>query len=901
MVRAEAAAFAGGMMPESLTASGRSAEKLSLVTLQSEMKRDPEGYEEELGRVYSRFHSSLDLFRQTAGLSRLSGGCEPAVAKELGDLCMFLAHVMPFYPGRLDGFPGELVELLRINAASLPGDLRLQIAKALMLLGNRGMVDIAETVSVFMDLQTLQHGILRKLAFSHVVHSIRRMNQKNKKKDGKLNPQDILINMLKEDDEARARRSLRVLCDLHRRKVWFDDKTANAICEACFHRSSRVMKDALSFLLGYERVGDNESENSDSEDEGTEPKPVVIINKEDVYKAHHKGTTASKKKKKAKLERVMRSLKRQQRVSSENMGPNSYSPLSRLRDAQGFAEKLFSHLQTCNELFEACIFNFLFFNTHFGHAPPDVAVGRWASSVYYGTMPVGVELKSLTFRNIKPTVRMMMLKVIARTIGLHCLILLNFYPYIQKYAQPHQKDVTSLLAAAVQACHHMVPPDAVESLFRQIVNQFIHDRSRPEAIAVGLNVVREICLRIPLLMTEELLQDLVLYRSSREKAVSSAARSLMSLFRQLCPALLSKKDRGRSSDPKARPKAFGEVKVSHDVPGADLLLEYQQRSKPSDGSDVDEDGFISDSGIGEESGGDDDSDSSAGCVEREEDVAMNGSEEAEEEDEEEEEEEEEEVNGSEEAEEEEEEEVNGSEEADVDEDDEEEEEEEDDKGENEDGNSDRHDYFDAATGDEVGEENGSHSEPIGDGECRLHKRKQPEPDIPVSTDSSLGALRRLVSTKMEDVTPVNSDGILSNEEFQLIKKLKAKKEAKLALASHGLSRGQSDSNVVTKIPDAETLHKTRVDPTKLEANIKRKLSKEERLAIVKAGREERGKYLARTAVKQKKTGGLSNRQKEHKKAMPLAARRAKAARSKQEKKNRQKHSGKQFRGRKAWK
>lgn len=116
---------------------------------------------------------------------------------------------------------------------------------------------------------------------------------------------------------------------------------------------------------------------------------------------------------------------------------------------------------------------------------------------------------------------------------------------------------------------------------------------------------------------------------------------------------------------------------------------------------------------------------------------------------------------------------------------------------------------------------------------------------------------------------------------------------------------------------------------------------------MKAGREDRGKYQARTAVKQKKvqllhsiiyllyiylavvvvfiafyyiekwrsytgshvflwdmneqTGGLSNRQKEHKKAMPLAAKRSKVARSRVEKKKKQQRSGKQFRGKKAWK
>ncbi|GLT36671.1 hypothetical protein SLA2020_110340 [Shorea laevis] len=107
---------------------------------------------------------------------------------------------------------------------------------------------------------------------------------------------------------------------------------------------------------------------------------------------------------------------------------------------------------------------------------------------------------------------MIMLKVIARTIGLHRLILLDFYHFLHKYVQPHQKEITSLLAAAV--------------------NQFVHDRSHPEVIAVGLNVVREICVRMPLLLTEELMQDLALYKKSREKAVSAASRSLIALFRE---------------------------------------------------------------------------------------------------------------------------------------------------------------------------------------------------------------------------------------------------------------------------------------------------------------------------------------------------------------------------------
>ncbi|KAJ6689113.1 hypothetical protein OIU85_005512 [Salix viminalis] len=527
---------------DSLSASGRSSEKLSLPSLQSKMKIDPEGYETELGLVYNQFKSALDLFQQQAALNfaSSSGVCaDPTISKDLSDRASFLAHVTPFYPKQLAEFPAQLAEFLKSSARTLPSGLRCHVTQALILLINRDMVDISETLALFMELQTLGDRTLRNLAFTHVVHSIRKMNKKHKNEAKNRALQNILFVMLQQDDEARAKRALITLCELHRRKVWFDDRTANSICMACFHSSSRIMIAALSFLLDYEKIEDDDNDDSDASSAEDDPNPrsaQVVISKESIYKAHSQGTVSSKKKKKAKLQRAIRSMKRQQRLSSENNNSNYYSPFNHLKDAQGFAERLFSRLQTCNERFE---------------------------------------------------VKMMMLKVIARTVGLHRLILLNFYPFLQKYVQPHQRDITNLLAAAVQACHDMVPPDAVEPLFKQIVNQFVHDRSRPEAIAVGLNVIREICLRIPLLMNEDLLQDLVLYKKSHEKAVSVAARSLITLFREVCPSLLIKKDRGRPIDPKARPKAYGEVNIVSSVPGVELLeqLDYNDEDK-EDSDDV---------------------------------------------------------------------------------------------------------------------------------------------------------------------------------------------------------------------------------------------------------------------------------------------------------------------------
>ncbi|XP_015061474.1 protein SDA1 homolog [Solanum pennellii] len=797
---------------EGIAASGLTSGKLSLPTLQSKMKCDPEGYEAELTLVYNQFKSSMDLFEQQAALNftSLSGvSTDPTVSKDLGDRAMFLSHVTPFFPKKLVNFPKELAQLLRSSARTLPSGLRVHITQALILLLNRKIVDIGETLALFMELQTLGDRVLRKLAFSHIIHSIRRMNQKHKNDTKNRALQNILFSLLQQEDEAKAKRSLITLCELHRRRVWFDDRTANAICSACFHSSSRIMIASLSFLLDYEKIeDDSDSDMADSEDEQTANQPQVLLNKEAIYKANNKGTSSSKKKKQAKLQRAVRSMKKQQRMQSENNNTSYYSPLNHLKDAQGFAEKLFSRLQTCDERFE---------------------------------------------------VKMMLMKVIARTVGLHHLILLNFYPYLQRYVQPHQRDVTNLLAAAVQACHDMVPPDAVEPLFKQVVNQFVHDRSRPEAISVGLNVIREICLRMPLLMTEDLLQDLVLYRKkTNEKAVSASARSLLTLFREVCPSLLVKKDRGRPTNPKARPKAFGEVSVSSSVPGIEFL--------DQEGSDDDvEEGSVGLSDYDDQS--DDDvnpNEEDANCEKDGDGASDNES---------------------------------GDDECDSD---------EDNKSQATEEFSEDDDAIDSALATEDdesdGEEEGidgdimqdnnswaSEEDDVDEKVSKGTKRKISDIDVNAASNS-LRALKKLAGANMEPNSLNMEDGILSNEDFKRIKELKAKNDARTVLAQHGF-----------KLPSSDQISTKRVDAAKLEANIRKKLSKEERLAIIRAGREDRGRYQAKTALKKKKTGGSSNQQKEHQKRMPLAAKRSKVAKSKIEKKRKQARAGKQFRGRKAWK
>jgi protein SDA1 len=133
------------------------------------------------------------------------------------------------------------------------------------------------------------------------------------------------------------------------------------------------------------------------------------------------------------------------------------------------------------------------------------------------------------------------MNLISRLINCHNLILEPFYSYIQKYAQPHQQYITQILSILAQACHNLVSPDILEPIIMSIANNFVSDRRPTEVIAIGLNTIREICIRCPLVMNATLLKDLILYKKIKDKSVMMAARSLIQLYRLVNPSLLPKK------------------------------------------------------------------------------------------------------------------------------------------------------------------------------------------------------------------------------------------------------------------------------------------------------------------------------------------------------------------------
>merc|ERR1740137_480421 len=75
-------------------------------------------------------------------------------------------------------------------------------------------------------------------------------------------------------------------------------------------------------------------------------------------------------------------------------------------------------------------------------------------------------------------------------------------------------------------------------------------------------------------MSDDLLQDLIQYKTHKDKGVMMASRSLMALFRELNPELLARKDRAAPTELSKEEGAtiqFGVNEAKDYIPGAEIL------------------------------------------------------------------------------------------------------------------------------------------------------------------------------------------------------------------------------------------------------------------------------------------------------------------------------------------
>lgn len=437
--------------------------------------------------------------------------------KEFESLVMFLAHTCPCYKNQMRKFPEQLINLLRNYSTGLNRASRMSCCRALVVLRSKSFLELKDLLPLFFELSRCQDKQLRTYLKQNIISDIKSMNRKSRNEKINKELQRYMFSALSnEQQEMGAKMALEILKELYKKNVWRNKELVNQIAQACLSRSVKILVTALHFFLGND---DEDSDQQDSSDDDEEERRDAINQlKETLMTSKFNKSTRKRQK---LLDKVKKTVKTTQN-KEKKVETFNFSAIHLINDPQTFAEKLFAFLEATSENFE---------------------------------------------------VKLMIMNLISRLIGTHDLILLNYYPFITKYLHPHQSDVTKILQYAAQSTHKDVPPNELEPMLKAITNNFVSEKNSTEAVTVGLNSIREICARNPLVMDADLLQDLIQYQKYKNKNVSIAAKSLVYLFRIKNPELLNKKDRGKPTMATAELRApeYGQTEAVSYVSGAEAL------------------------------------------------------------------------------------------------------------------------------------------------------------------------------------------------------------------------------------------------------------------------------------------------------------------------------------------
>lgn len=564
-----------------MVVGGRAASvlPLNLPHLQNLIKRDSESYRTEFQLQQTHFYSTLALM-QAGGWEVEKCGTDTSDEGSLENLITFMSHCVPCYIQKsteieksdASKFVSTLMDLLERDASSLPATLRRCMCQALILMRSKKGVSLVPTermLKLFFRLFGLKDKQLRELLYDAIVSDVRKANHPHRNNALNRSLQNFMYSIFSSSssstntsvnantstsDEMTATKSLQVIIELYRRGIWNDAKTVNIIAEAALKGNCpKSMVMALNFFLGKypgaAEVGVEDEEGDQQANPDTPKSSKASIASSEEYRSllHACQVGGVSKAKSNRLKRILASDRKKARASASNSGNTAFSPLSLVNDPQGFSERLYRQLKGSNATFE---------------------------------------------------VKLLMMNVLSRFIAWHKLIVLDFYSFLLRYLQPHQRSVTQVLAYTAQAAHALVPPDTLYPVLRAIADNFVSEGAAELVIAAGLNGIREICTRAPLAMTETLLQDLTGYKKGgdhKNKGVMMAARSLITLFREINPDLLHRRDRGRdvsmamSAGSQKRTLAYGEVEYYDGAKAADDKSEPGPESETEEVSEFSDD------------------------------------------------------------------------------------------------------------------------------------------------------------------------------------------------------------------------------------------------------------------------------------------------------------------------
>lgn len=127
-------------------------------------------------------------------------------------------------------------------------ETRLAIVRVLILMRNKGLIDVIPLLKSLFHYFRINDKQLRALIYSHIITDISNSNKGKTSEnvnplyfdDLQLNRQlkSFMFDLLESDSDLIARKALDVMVELYRRQVWIDARSVNVIATACLSKVS---------------------------------------------------------------------------------------------------------------------------------------------------------------------------------------------------------------------------------------------------------------------------------------------------------------------------------------------------------------------------------------------------------------------------------------------------------------------------------------------------------------------------------------------------------------------------------------------------------------------------------------------------------------------------------------
>lgn len=398
----------------------------------------------------------------------------------------FFAHVFEYYEADLKFLADSYQDLLRNFPEQLNRELRFKLAHGLVLFSRKGYWNEIVAIKFFLDLLALKDKEIRSLIFKHMVQLIDKVDHNGRKSEVHKELMDHITERSRDTDHGYSKNIFKLLVALMKKQIWKDSKAANLIAEGTYHDKADIVILCCRFLI--ENVDNDDLEISSDEEEGK--KATLKMGKKAKYLMVHKKKTKSEM---TKFEKLKKKVRKAHGTSERKENANFL-----------MIELLYSPLALCDKIFNK------------------------------------MKASKLPFK-----AKLLQMALISRIVWRFELIFPNFFHYMHRYIKSNNNELPEVLTCLAGCCHARTPLSELQPIVALILQNFANEAAPMTKMVMGVNTLKEICLRIPEAMEEDDIYQICLLRKNKHKMVAGCIRSFINLWRGLNPRKLKKEFRGR--------------------------------------------------------------------------------------------------------------------------------------------------------------------------------------------------------------------------------------------------------------------------------------------------------------------------------------------------------------------